>query len=158
MAAESASLGLLATGPPHHPVARVRTGRFTMMEHTTGVMRSHGPSARGRGPKSSPLTLQPSIRHPDLRREGLRQVPVALATDRCQDRLALARSQSQQILHLGARPAPLLPVAHPDATANPVVDLRKRSVAVRDATVGMPSSRSPRPPGLGMLLRLTGDG
>ena len=70
---------------------RVRTRRFTKVEHTmtsgitvgTHPQRTHGYQA---------LTRQPVIRHPGLRCQGLRQVPVTFATERGQNRLTLTRS------------------------------------------------------------------
>ncbi len=57
-----------------------------------------------------PLALQPLIGHPGLCRQRPRQVPVALAAERRQDRVAFARSQGQQVAYLGSRSAPLFPV------------------------------------------------
>ena len=50
-----------------------------------------------------PLALQPLIGHPGLCRRRLRQVPVALAAERRQDRVAFTRSQGQQVTYLGSR-------------------------------------------------------
>ena len=52
-----------------------------------------------------PLALQPLIGHPGLCRQRPRQVPVALAAERRQDRMAFARSQGQQVARrIGDRP------------------------------------------------------
>ncbi len=79
-----------------------------------------------------PLALQPLMGHPGLCLQRPRQVPVALA-ERRQDRVAFARPQGQQDAHLGSRSAPLFPVAHADAAAQPRVKFRDRAVVVRDA-------------------------
>jgi hypothetical protein len=80
---------------------RVRTGRFTTNEHTT-LSRI----AVGRHPQvadsQEPLALQPSIGHPGLRRQRLRQVPVALAIECREDRVALAGAELEQFTHARA--------------------------------------------------------
>lgn len=92
------------------------------------------------------LAFQPIIRHPGLCRQGLRQVPVAFAADRRQNRLTLTRPQRQKIADLGAHPAPLFPVAHTDAPSDPRVDFRYGSVIVRDAKIVHPASDITREP------------
>ncbi len=87
-----------------------------------------------------PLALKPFVRHPGLGRQGLRQVPVALATERGEDRLTATGPQSEQVADLRAREAPPFPVAHTDAPSDPLVDFRDRSVVVRDAVVVHPAS------------------
>ncbi len=84
------------------------------------------------------LALQPLIGHPGLCRRRPRQVPVALAAERRQDRVAFTRSQSQQVTYLGSRSAPLFPVAHTNAAAQPLVEFRNRAVVVRDAKIAHP--------------------
>ncbi len=79
------------------------------------------------------LVFQPIIRHPGLCRQGLREVPVALAADRREDCLTFTRAQRQKIADLGAHPAPLFLVAHADAPSDPRVDFRYGSVVIRDA-------------------------
>ena len=49
-----------------------------------------------------PLALEPLIRHPGLRRQRARQMPVAFAAERRQDCLACERPQSQQVADLRA--------------------------------------------------------
>ena len=87
-----------------------------------------------------PLAFQPLIRHSGLCRQRARQMPVALAAERRQDRLAFERPQGQQVADLGAHVAPLFPVAHAHPAAQPVVDLGDRSVVIRDAEVAHPAS------------------
>ncbi len=65
------------------------------------------------------LAFQPIIRHPGLGRQGLREVPVALAADRREDCLTFTRAQCQKIADFGAHP----------------VNFRYGSVVVRDAEI-----------------------
>ena len=67
-----------------------------------------------------PLACQPLIRHSGLCRQRARQMPVALAAERRQDRVAFERPQGQQVADLGAHIAPLFPVAHAHPAAQPV--------------------------------------
>lgn len=85
------------------------------------------------------LAFQPVVAHRHLGRLGFRQVPVALAADPRQDRLPLAYPQRQQVPHLGPHPAPLFPVAHANAAAQPLVKLRDRSVVLALAEVPHPA-------------------
>ena len=62
-----------------------------------------------------------------------RQMPVALATDRCQDCRSLVRAQRKKITHLRARLSPLFPVAHSHASAQPLIQRWDRSVVLGDA-------------------------
>ena len=87
-----------------------------------------------------PLVFQPWVGHSGLRRQRLRQMPIAFATDRSQDRVAFTRSQRQKITHFRARIAPLFPVTHAHAAAYPVVEFGNRPVVVRDAEVAHPAS------------------
>ena len=87
-----------------------------------------------------PLVFQPWVSHPGLRRQRLRQMPIAFATDRSQDRVAFTRSQRQKIAHFRARIAPLFPVTHAHAAAYPEVEFGNRPVVVRDAEVTHPTS------------------
>ena len=50
-----------------------------------------------------------------------------------------AHAQSQQVLDLGARPAPLFPVAHAHAPSDPLVQFGNRAVVLADAEVRRPS-------------------
>ena len=76
------------------------------MEHTTisGITMGLQPQIADR---KQTLASKPRIGHPGLGRQGLRQMPVGLATDRCQDRLTSTGSQSQQVPSLGPCPTPL---------------------------------------------------
>ena len=118
---------------------RVRTGRFTRRKHTkrSGITVGLHPEIPDR---NEPLGLQPLIGHPGLGCQRSRQVPVAFAADRRQDRLALARSQTQQVLDLGTHVTPLFPVAHPHPASQPVIKFRDRAVAVRNAKVTHPTA------------------
>ena len=78
--------------------------------------------------RDRPLGLQPLIAHPGLGRQRPRQVPVAFAADRRQDRLAFARPQGQQVLDLDAREAPLFPVAHAHPAAKLLVEFGNRAI------------------------------
>jgi hypothetical protein len=111
-----------------------------MVEHTTisGIAMGFDPKVTDR---YQPLAGKPLIGHPGLGGQGLGQMPVAFATDRCQDRLAFARAQGQQIADLGTRPAPLFPIAHADASSDPVVDFRHGPVVFRDAKIVLPASQ-----------------
>ena len=91
-----------------------------------------------------PLALQPLIGHPGLCRRRPRQVPIALAAECRQDRVASARSQRRQVAYLGSRSAPLFPVAHENAAAQPLVEFRDRAVVVRDAEIAHPPGPSTR--------------
>jgi hypothetical protein len=75
---------------------RVRTRRFTKAEHTvlSGIPMSTQPQ---RTHEDQALAGQPGVRHPGLRGQGFRKVPVTLATQRGQNRLALARPQCQKV-------------------------------------------------------------
>jgi hypothetical protein len=123
---------------------RVRTRRFTKVEHTmtSGI-------AVGTHPKRTDgyqaLAFQPIIRHPGLCRQGLRQVPVALAANRRQNRLTLTGPQRQKIADFGAHPAPLFPVAHTDAPTQPRVNLRYGTVVIRDAEIVHSGGPCPSP-------------
>ncbi len=118
---------------------RVRTGRFTRVEHTiiSSVAMSLHPQIADR---NEPLATKPLIRHPGLSCQSPRRMPVAFATERGEDRLATTRSQSEQVTDLRARPAPLFPVTHADTPSDPLVDLGNRSVVVRDAVVVHPTT------------------
>jgi hypothetical protein len=107
---------------------RVRTGRFTTAEHAINLgvaLRLH--------PKGSdtdqPLLLQPRGTHSDLCGQRARQMPVAASADGSQDGGTPVHAQRQQVMHFGARPAPLLPVAHAHASAQPLVQFRDRGVS-----------------------------
>ena len=79
---------------------RVRTGRFRKRKQTSSsgvTLRAHPE----RTDTDQAPRLQPRIRHPGLRRQRPRQVPVALATDRREDGGPLARAQRQKVSHLG---------------------------------------------------------
>ena len=93
------------------------------------------------------LAFQPIIRHPGSCRQGLRQVPVAFAANRRQNRLTLTRPQCQKITDLGAHPAPLFPVAHTDAPSDPRIDFRYGSVVIRDAEIVHSGRPCPSPCG-----------
>src|SRR5215510_10512865 len=67
-------------------------------------------------------------------------MPVALAADRRQDRGALRGPQGQKVTHLRAAQAPLLPVAHAHAPAQPLIELWDRTVVLRDAEVAHPAA------------------
>ena len=79
--------------------------------------------------------VQPVVRHSGLRSQRPGQVPVALGTQPRPNCLPFARSQRQQVAYLGARLAPLLPVAHAHPAAQPVIQLGNRAVVVLDAEV-----------------------
>lgn len=108
-------------------------------EHTTpsGIALGFHPRVADAG---QPLALQPLIRHPGLRRLRLRQVPIALRTHGREDRLLLPDAQRQQVVNLGARLAPLFPVAHAHAAAQPRFQLGDRAVVLGDAEVRHPAS------------------
>ncbi len=109
------------------------------MEHTkvSNIAMSFHPQIAD---ADQPLALKPFVRHPGLGRQGLRQVPVALATDRCEDGLAPAGPQRAQVADLGACPAPLFPVTHSATPPDPLVDLGDRPVVLRNAVVAHPAS------------------
>ncbi len=86
------------------------------------------------------LVLKPFVRHPGLSCQGLRQVPVAFATERGEDRLAATGPQSEKMADLRACPAPLFPVTHTDTPPDPLIDLGDGSVIVRNAIVVHPTS------------------
>jgi hypothetical protein len=121
-------------------------GTVTKVEHTmtSGI-------AVGAHPKRTngyqALAFQPIIRHPGLCRQCLRQVPVAFAADRRQNRLTLTGPQRQKIADFGAHPAPLFPATHTDAPSDPRVDFRYGSVVIRDAEIIHSGIRVPRPTG-----------
>ena len=87
-----------------------------------------------------PLAFQPLIRHPGLGRQRPRQVPVAFAAERREDRVAFVRPQGEQVADLGAHVAPLFPVAHAHPATQPVIELGDRTVVVRDAEVAHPAT------------------
>lgn len=93
---------------------RVRTGRFPMREHTTvsGIAMGLHPQSADR---EQPLAFEPGVRHLGLCGQGSRQVPVALAADGGENGLALTCAECEEVAHLGARAAPLLPVGEPRA-------------------------------------------
>jgi len=84
------------------------------------------------------LAFQPVVRHSALRGQRPRQVPVALAAQPGPDCVPFARPQRQQISDLRAHLAPLFPVAHADAPAQPVIQFGDRAVVVRNAEVTHP--------------------
>ena len=57
------------------------------------------------------------------------------------DRRLQAHAQGQQILDLGARPAPLFPIAHAHAPSDPLVQFRDWTVILADAKVRRPASK-----------------
>ena len=67
--------------------------------------------------------------------------PIAVVADTALDRRLQAHAQGQQILDLGARPAPLFPVAHADASSDPLVQLRGCPVILVDAKARHPASK-----------------
>lgn len=67
-------------------------------------------------------------------------MPVALAADAMLDRRLQADAQGQQVADLRTRPAPLFPIAHPDAPSQPLVQFRDRPVVLADAKVSQPAS------------------
>ena len=85
---------------------RVRTGRFTTREHMTSshvAVGLHPPVSDGEQTR----VRKPRLRHPGWCRQGLGQVPVALATERREDCLTFARPRYQPVAHAGvARSAP----------------------------------------------------
>ena len=52
-----------------------------------------------------------------------------------------AHARCQQILDLGARPAPLFPVTHAHAPSDPLVQFRDRAVVLADAEVRCPTPK-----------------
>lgn len=86
------------------------------------------------------LALQPVVGHPGLRAQRTGQTPVALRAHTRPDRGTLRRSQGQQMVDAVTHPAPLFPVAHADASPQPVVQLGNRPVVVRDAEVAHPTT------------------
>jgi hypothetical protein len=134
---------------------RVRTRRFTKVEHTmtSGITVGTHPK---RTDGYQALAFQSIIRHPGLCRQGLRHVPVASAANRRQNRLTLTGPQRQKIADLGAHPAPLLPIAHTDASSDPRVGFRYGSVVIRDAEILHSRRRCASPAGtLGCANRLS---
>lgn len=86
------------------------------------------------------MVFQPVIGHPGLGGQRPRQVPVAFAAQRRQDSVPFARSDPDQISHLGPHITPLLPVAHAHPPAQPLIQLRDRAVVVRDTEVAHPTA------------------
>ena len=86
------------------------------------------------------LRLEPIVRHPRLRPQRPRQVPVAFAADRRQNRRSLSGTERKKMAHLRASLAPLLPVAHAHTPAQPLIELRDRTVVLRDAEVTHPTT------------------
>ena len=89
------------------------------------------------------LASQPVIRRPGLGGQGLRQVPVAFAAERRQNRLTLTRPQRQKIADFDAHPAPLFSIAHTDAPSDPRVDVQYGS---ESDLVTLASDRKPTVP------------
>lgn len=80
-------------------------------------MRFHPEIAHG----NQALALQPIVRHSGLGGQRPRQVPVSFATEPGSDSLPFARPRCQQLTHLGARFAPLLPETYPYLSTQPAV-------------------------------------
>ena len=68
-------------------------------------------------------------------------LPFGLSKSAQADLEPQSSAQSQQILDLGARPAPLFPVAHSDTPSDPLVQLGDRTVILADAEVRRPASK-----------------
>ena len=80
--------------------------------------------------------------------EGAGEAPVSLATYARSQCGIQGRSEFEKIANLGARFAPLFPVAHTHPAAQPVVDFRYRSVEFRDPEITHPAAKV-----LGKLLK-----
>jgi hypothetical protein len=91
--------------------------------------------------RNKPLTSKPLIRHPGLCCQGLGQMPVTFPTERRQDRLFPTRPKGKQILHLCTHLAPLLPEAHTDTSANPLINFWYGPVVIRDSKIVHPSPK-----------------
>ena len=97
-------------------------------------MRAHPEITHG----NQALAFEPVVRHSRLGGQRPGEVPEALGAQRRQDCLAFTRPQSQQVAHLGAHLAPLFPVAHANAPAQPAVQLANRAIEVGNAEVTHP--------------------
>jgi hypothetical protein len=65
--------------------------------------------------------LQKLIAQATIRRQGLRQMPVALPAEARENCVIPWCTESDQFTDAAARPAPLFPVAHPNATPEPMI-------------------------------------
>ena len=125
---------------------RVRSGRKTKLARMT----------KQAGSGSVNLILYPKVRNADqtlgfqvcvgqtsLHGWGSVHVPIAVATDAMLDRSLQIDTQNPQMPNLGARPAPLFPVAHAQAAAQPFIQPRNRLIVLADAKVPQPTLKTP---------------
>ena len=85
------------------------------------------------------LLLEPCIGHGLLRHRGPGHAPVTQAAHAMLDRGLERHTQTQHMSNLGARPAPLFPVAHPHAPPDPLVQFGDWPVILADAEVAEPA-------------------
>ena len=84
--------------------------------------------------------FQVVVRQSLLNTRCLRTAPGSFAGDAtCHGRLHM-NTQLHQVSHFGARLAPLSPVSHPDATADPVIQIAAALVASGNAKVVDPAT------------------
>ena len=130
--------GISPSAPATPPCMRVRTGRFISAEQVIPLRHTHGPSSTGH--EQTPTPVSPTTRWSSgLRRQRLRQVPVAFATQPGENGVALPRPQPEEFADPRAWAAPLFPVAHPNPPPNPPLQLGNGPVILRDAKVMHPA-------------------
>ena len=90
------------------------------------------------------LILEPSVGHAGLSGQGAGTSPGAFTTQAHGDGYTGMGTEFEKIAHLGAYVAPLFPVTHTDAPAQPVIDLRDRPVILRDPVIVHPAAHIQR--------------
>lgn len=125
---------------PHHPPYGSAVGGSTIWHARRNDLSRVSPGLAPQGLDAEETSRrQPGIRQKRQYRRGARPVPAAFASDAMRDRRLPTDAQSLQVADLRWQPAPLFPVIHTHAAAQPLAPLRNRPVILADAKVSEPS-------------------
>ena len=119
--------GGLAPQPPHHPACGSARGGSQNLPSRSRVVDFH-PQLFDR---QKPLILKPLVGHASLSSQSPSQMPRAFTADCHEDGRLPIGAQLHEFAHLGARVAPLFPVANAHPPSESMIDLRDRSMVPR---------------------------
>ncbi len=87
----------------------------------------------------APLPFEKLVTQTSIRRQSLREMPIALPAQTCENRMIPRRTEFYQFADAFPRPAPLFPIAHADTTPQPMIHLNGIVILQGDTEVIHPS-------------------